>query len=277
MLSANTCSRACSKRPAQDCIAPREGLAYAAAVPGFSDLQDKVVLLTGGANGIGAATVRALHATGTRVEFCDVDTVGGKRLAASLAGVTFTRVDLSREAEISRWVRSAGKRHGRIDVLVNNAAIDPRIDLKELTGARLGQLLAINVEALFFAVREVVPRMQRGSIVNLASITFHTGPARMSAYVATKGAIIGATRSLARELGPRGIRVNTVSPGWIMTERQLREYVDAATKRLIKNAQCVPELLRPEDIAEVILFLASDASRAITGQEILADRGWAHS
>jgi NAD(P)-dependent dehydrogenase (short-subunit alcohol dehydrogenase family) len=99
----------------------------------------------------------------------------------------------------------------------------------------------------------------------------------MSAYVATKGGVMGFTRSLARELGARGIRVNTVSPGWIMTERQLKQFVTPAVKRLIRRSQCVPDLLRPEDIAEVVLFLASDVSRAITGQEILADRGWAHS
>jgi NAD(P)-dependent dehydrogenase (short-subunit alcohol dehydrogenase family) len=99
----------------------------------------------------------------------------------------------------------------------------------------------------------------------------------MAAYVATKGGVIGFTRSLARELGPRRIRVNTVSPGWVMTERQLRQYVTPATRKLIRRSQCVPDLLQPEEIADVILFLASDASRAITGQAILADRGWEHS
>ncbi len=99
----------------------------------------------------------------------------------------------------------------------------------------------------------------------------------MTAYVATKAGIIGFTRSLARELGPRGIRANVVSPGWIMTERQLREFVNARTRKLILRSQCIPELLQPEDIADVVLFLASDASRALTGQELLADRGWEHS
>jgi NAD(P)-dependent dehydrogenase (short-subunit alcohol dehydrogenase family) len=246
-------------------------------VQGFSDLQNKVVLLTGGANGIGAATVRAFQRVGAVVDFCDVDTSAGEKLTDELTGSFFTPVDLTREPEIARWIKSAAKRRGRIDVLINNAAIDPRILLGELTTAKLRKLLAINLESLFIATREAVPHMKHGSIVNLGSITFHTAPARMSAYVATKGAIIAATRSLARELGPLGIRVNTVSPGWIMTERQLRDYVDAKTKKLILSAQCVPELLQPEDIADVILFLASDASRAITGQEILADRGWAHS
>ena len=99
----------------------------------------------------------------------------------------------------------------------------------------------------------------------------------MAAYVATKGGVLGFTRALARELGPRRIRVNAVSPGWIMTKRQLRQYVTPAVKRLIRNSQSVPDLIRPAEIAEVILFLASEASSAITGQEILADRGWAHS
>jgi NAD(P)-dependent dehydrogenase (short-subunit alcohol dehydrogenase family) len=89
--------------------------------------------------------------------------------------------------------------------------------------------------------------------------------------------VLGFTRSLARELGPRRIRVNTVSPGWVMTERQLREYVTPAIKKLIRHAQCVPDLLQPEEIADVVLFLASDTSRAMTGQELLVDRGWHHS
>ena len=99
----------------------------------------------------------------------------------------------------------------------------------------------------------------------------------MTSYVATKGGVIGFTRALARELGPKRIRVNTLSPGWVMTERQLEEHVRPSTKTLIRRAQCVPDLLQPDEIADIALFLASDASRAITGQEILADRGWYHS
>ena len=99
----------------------------------------------------------------------------------------------------------------------------------------------------------------------------------MTAYVSTKGGIIGFTRSLARELGPKGVRVNTLSPGWIMTERQLKQFVDASVKKMIRKAQCMPELLQPAEIAQVALFLASEASSALTGQEILADRGWSYS
>jgi NAD(P)-dependent dehydrogenase (short-subunit alcohol dehydrogenase family) len=148
-----------------------------------------------------------------------------------------------------------------------------------MSAADWDDMFALNLRAYFLTCREACPLMpKRGaSIVNLASITFHIAPPEMSAYVATKGGILGFTRSLARELGPRRIRVNTVSPGWVMTERQLRQFVTPAVKRLIRRSQCIPELIQPEDIAEVVVFLASDASRAMTGQELLVDRGWAHS
>lgn len=235
------------------------------------------MLLTGGANGIGASIVAAFAEQGSTVEFCDLDEPAGKRIERECALSRFTRVNLTKEQQILRWIAGIGKRHSRIDVVVNNAAIDPRIAIDELSAEKFDRLMAVNLRPLFITVREAVKHMRGGAIVNFGSITFHTAPAKMSAYVATKGAVLGATRALARELGPRGIRVNTVSPGWIMTERQLREHVNTATKRLIKQSQCVPELLQPADIAEVVLFLASNASRAITGQEILADRGWAHS
>lgn len=246
----------------------------------FPELKDQNVLVTGGANGIGAATVRAFHAHGARVFFCDVDVRAGAALTKqSGERVCFNKVDLLREREVQRWISEIGSRHKRIDVLVNNAAADPRIGLEEMTAKQWDELFARNLRAYFLTCKYGVPLMRRdgGAIINLSSITIHTGPARMSAYVATKAGILGFTRSLARELGPRGIRVNAVSPGWVMTERQLRQYVTAAIKRLVKKSQCVPVLIQPEEIAEVVVFLASDASRAITGQEILVDRGWAHS
>ena len=246
-------------------------------MPNYGDLQNKVVLLTGGANGIGAATVAAFSAQGSIVEFCDLDRTAGKRVQTANPGGRFARVNIAKEADVVKWIDGVLERHSCIDVVVNNAAIDPRIPLEQMNSRRLDELISVNLRPMFITARECVPHMKGGSIINVASITFHTAPASMSAYVATKGAVLGCTRSLARELGPKGIRVNTVSPGWIMTERQLRDYVDADVKKLIKRSQCIPELLQPADIADVILFLASNASRAITGQEILADRGWAHS
>jgi NAD(P)-dependent dehydrogenase (short-subunit alcohol dehydrogenase family) len=248
-------------------------------VPRYFDLQNKIVLLTGGANGIGAATVRAFDEQGARVFFCDIDERAGEKLEHELPNTHFTPLDLTREKQIVRWIQQVRKAARQIHVLVNNAATDPRIPLDKLTTDELDHIYQLNLRPYFICARECAPHMPAGqsAIVNLSSITFHMAPARMSAYVASKAGIIGFTRSLARELGPKGIRVNTVSPGWVMTERQLREYVDAKAKRLIRNSQCIPDFLQPADLADVILFVASEASRAMTGQEILADRGWAHS
>jgi NAD(P)-dependent dehydrogenase (short-subunit alcohol dehydrogenase family) len=236
--------------------------------------------VTGGANGIGNAIVRAFHAQEACVSFCDTDAAAGESLAKELGErVSFTRVDLTKESQIVSWVKKVAKRGKPIRVLVNNAARDPRMKLDSMSVKDWDDLFATNLRAYFLMAREAAPHMpdSSGSIINFSSITFHKGFGEMSAYVATKGGIIGFTRSLARELGPRGIRVNTVSPGWIMTERQLKEFVTPAIKRLVRSSQCVPDLLQPRDIADVVLFFASNASRAITGQEILADRGWAHS
>jgi D-xylose 1-dehydrogenase len=248
-------------------------------VPQYPDLKGSNAVVTGGANGIGEATVRAFREQGARVFFCDVDSQAGEKLARELGpDCHFAKADLEHERDIVHWIQRITKSAKRIHVLVNNAARDPRIALEDTTAESWDRLVATNLRAPGLLCRECVPVMPRGaSIINLASITFYNSPALMSTYVATKGGIIGFTRSLARELGPRRIRVNTISPGWIMTERQLRMYVTPAVKKLIKRSQCIPELNTPEEIADVVLFLASNASRAITGQEILVDRGWEHS
>lgn len=249
-------------------------------MPSYIDLKGANVLITGGANGIGAAIVRSFHAQNAHVFFCDTDAEAGELLVKELGErASFMRVDLTKETQIMHWVKLVTKGSAPIRALINNAARDPRMSLASMSAKDWDDLFATNLRAYFLLARETAPHMPdgKGAIINLASITFHIAPAEMSAYVATKGGVLGFTRSLARELGPRGIRVNTVSPGWIMTERQLRQFVTPKIKKLIRSSQCVPELLQPEDIAEVVLFLASSASRAITGQEILADRGWAHS
>ncbi len=246
----------------------------------YPELKDRVIVLTGGANGIGEATVRAFHAQGARVCFCDVDASAGKALAAELGDrAHFRKVDLRREAQVRAWFAQIAKREKRVDTLINNAARDPRITLDAMTVADWDDLFATNLRSFFLTAQNAAPLMKPsgGAIVNFASITFHVSPDNMSAYVATKGGILGFTRALARELGPDRIRVNTVSPGWIMTDRQLDQFVTKAVKKKLREVQCSPDLLQPEEIANVVLFLASDASSAITGQEILADRGWAHS
>lgn len=245
----------------------------------YPELADKNVLITGGANGIGAAMVQAFAEQQANIFFCDVDTVAGRKLQSHLGGKTaFSKVNLINETEVRRWIRNVASKRRRIDVLVNNAAFDPRIPLAKTTAKDWDDLFARNLRACFFTSREAYKWMRPGaSIINFASITFHIAPSEMTAYVATKGGILGFTRALARELGPRRIRVNAISPGWIMTERQLREYITPAVKRLIHRSQCIPDRIQPAEIASIALFLASNASSAITGQEILADRGWQFS
>ena len=245
----------------------------------FSEFQNQSVVITGGANGIGAATVRAFHEQGARVFFCDQDAAGGTALAQELGPtVSFREVNLSCEEEIVAWVRDIKQDAPAIRALVNNAARDTRIPFLETTAQQWDDLFALNVRAYFLMARECAPAMTTGSsIVNLSSVVFYNTPPNLVAYVATKGGVLGFTRCLAREIGPRGIRVNCVSPGWVFTERQIRDHLSEENIRIVHERQCVPDHIQPEEIAGVILFLASNLSAAVTGQEILADRGWAHS
>ncbi|MDF1815844.1 MAG: SDR family NAD(P)-dependent oxidoreductase [Verrucomicrobiales bacterium] len=237
----------------------------------YHDLSGKTVVITGGANGIGAAMVRKFQLQESVVHFCDIDVAKGEALAGQFANVHFSKVDLRKPEEIQDWISGIEL----IDVLINNAANDPRIPLRDLTVDQWDELIALNLRSQMLTIREAVDRFRKpASIINFSSITFHLGPVEMAAYVATKGGILAMSRSLARELGKEGIRVNTISPGWIMTERQLEQFVDDDTKALIRERQCIPDLLQPDEIADVALFLASSSSGALTGQELLADRGW---
>jgi D-xylose 1-dehydrogenase len=245
----------------------------------FDEFENRAVVITGGANGIGEALVRSFHGHGARVFFSDKDQGAGTRLTEELGErAEFLRVDLTSESEILSWTAAVRRAVPDVRALINNAAWDPRMDFGKTTTAQWDELFALNVRAYFLMARECSAAMTAGAaIVNVSSVTFHTAPRRMVAYVSTKGAVHGFTRSLARELGERRIRVNTLSPGWVWTERQKRDYLDAEAQRLIREHQCVPDHIQPEEIARVALFMCSDLSAAVTGQEILADRGWAHS
>jgi NAD(P)-dependent dehydrogenase (short-subunit alcohol dehydrogenase family) len=245
----------------------------------YADLRDAVVLITGGANGIGEACVRAFVAQGARVHFCDVDAERGAVLAKEVGSlVRFKRVDLTQESQIVDWIGEIARDAGGVPIraLINNAARDTRHSIADTTAAEWDAMFALNLRAYFLTTREASPHMRSGaSIVNFSSVTFDLGFEDIAAYVSTKGAIVGLTRASARELGKRGIRVNTLSPGWVMTERQLRDFVTPEVAARVKTLQSIPELVQPEEVAEVALFLASNASSAITGQYILADKGWA--
>ncbi len=241
----------------------------------YPDLEGKNVLVTGGAAGIGKAMVRAFAGQGATVHFCDVESRAGRLLEAELGrNARFSEVDLLRPEAVREWIAPIAP----IGALVNNAAADPRIPFDRMTVEEWDVLFARNLRAYFLAAQAALPSMAEGSaVLNFSSITFHQTPREMTAYVSTKAGIQGFTRSLARELGDRSIRVNTLSPGWIMTERQRRQFVTPEVEETILTSQCIPRLIQPEEVADVALFLCSAASRAVTGQELLVDRGWSHS
>lgn len=246
-------------------------------MPTYPDLQDATVLITGGANGIGEAMTKAFRAQGAAVFFCDVDAERGQQLRES-SGANFTKVDLREESEIVDWVDGIAADRGKIDVLINNAARDPRVELSKQTVEAWDDLMATNLRPHMLTAREASPHMPEGaSIVNFSSIVYELGMQPMSCYVAAKAGIRGLTRSLARELGPKRIRVNAICPGWVLTPRQLEEFAtEESIARVLNELQSIPDRIEPEHVAEVALFLASSCSNVITGQEIITDHGWVH-
>lgn len=250
----------------------------------YPDLLGKHVLITGGANGIGEAVSRAFVDNQARVSILDKDAERGRTLVDELNTsrelAHFYEVDLADEKQLVDVLRRTDQERGCVDVLINNAAYDPRYNLLEQTTEQWDELFALNVRHYFLTCRELLPRMiergKGGSIVMVSSICHFITPPDVVCYTATKSAILGLVRSLGRQVGPHRIRVNAVAPGWVMTERQRRDWVTPQIEEKIKHEwQSLPELLTPEDVVPAFLFLASDVSRAMTRQTLLVDAGWA--
>lgn len=247
----------------------------------YPSLQGRHVLISGGASGIGASLVREFAAQASRVSFLDIDRQAGAALVQELSGASahvpsFLPCDVT-DITALRSAIEAAARTGPVAVLVNNAANDSRHRLDETTVAMWDTAMAVNLRHYFFAAQAVIPgmRAQRGgSIINFGSISWMNKQPGMPAYTAAKAAIQGLTRTLAREVGADGIRVNTVVPGWVMTERQRALWVDAEGERLMDVSQCLPGRLQPADLARMVLFLAADDSRMCTAQDFIVDAGW---
>lgn len=247
----------------------------------YPDLKDKTVLISGGASGIGEFMVRAFAAQGAKVGFVDRAQSQGERLAALLNSkghsVEFECCDITDEIGYGAAIRRFEHSLGPITVLVNNAANDVRHGLEEIDSQLFDRLIAVNLKHAFFAAKAVVPMMKEaggGSIINLGSVGWMMASAGYPVYAASKAAAHGMTRGLARELGPSHIRVNTLVPGWVMTEKQLAMWVDDAARELIARSQCLPGSVMPEHIANMALFLASDASAMCSAQNFIVDGGW---
>lgn len=237
----------------------------------------RVALVTGGTDGLGRHLVKTLIELGAEVFFCGRRRELGEALADELGErAHFVRCDLADAEQTRCFVKQAGEFRGRLDYLVNNAAIDPVTPLAETTVERFDQIVAINLRSQFVVSQTAAPYLERGegkAVVNIGTTNYMFGFAGHTAYNAAKSGIIGLSRSLARDLGPRGIRVNVVSPGWIMTSRQLSEKVDRAVKDDLIASQCVKELMVEPHVTPVTLFLLSSAARGICGQNIVVDGG----
>ena len=219
----------------------------------YPSLRGRTAFVSGGASGLGAEFVEQLAAQGARVAFVDVDAERGAALADEL------------------------RRAGPVRVLVNNAANDHRDKVADVDVALWDDRIAVNVRHHFFAAQAVAAGMRDaggGSIINLGSISAHIDLMDLPGYITAKAGVEGLTRTLAREYGPWRVRVNCIIPGWVMTEKQLREWVTPEAAESIERNQCLPDRVYPDDVARMLLWLAADDSRSCTSQTWAVDGGW---
>jgi NAD(P)-dependent dehydrogenase (short-subunit alcohol dehydrogenase family) len=245
------------------------------------DLAGKTVLVTGGGSGIGEAIVRRFAQQKCKVAFIDIAREVSEKLAGDLSGqgfqVRFEHADLTDIAALRAAVARVREAYGPIQVLINNAAHDERHPTPEVTPEYWDDRIAVNLKHQFFAAQAVLPDMQAarsGVIINFGSVSWMVGQGGMAAYTAAKSAVLGLTRSLARDYGPDNIRVNAIAPGWIMTRRQIEKWLTPEGEEELLQRQCLKRKLVPDEIAKFTVFLASDEASACTNQQYVVDGGW---
>src|SRR5262249_8749019 len=247
----------------------------------YPSLRDRVVFITGGASGIGAEHVTQFAAQGAKVAFVDIADDAATALvdrieAAGHAVPRYRHCDLKGISALQAVIAEVGQRLGPITVLVNNAANDQRHSWEDVTVEYWDERQATNLRHQFFAIQAVAPMMRAaggGSIINFGSVSWHSLQGGLPAYTKAKAAGGGLARRMARDLGPDKIRVNTVIPGWIMTERQLTMWMTPEAEKDLMQVQCLKEKLVPADVTRMVLWLASDDSRMCTGQLWVVDAG----
>lgn len=246
----------------------------------YPSLKDRTVVVTGGGSGIGEAIVRGFVGQGARVGFIDIDAEVSKKLLASLpAGsrVHFEHADLRDIERLRAAIAGIRDALGPITVLVNNAARDDRHAIADVTPEYWDDRVAVNLKHQFFCAQAVAGDMKAaggGAIVNMGSVSWVIGQGNMPCYTTSKSAVQGLTRALARDLGPDNVRVNSILPGWIMTQRQQDLWLTPESEAELMQRQCVKRKLVPDDIANVVLFFAADDSGACTNQNYIVDGGW---
>jgi D-xylose 1-dehydrogenase len=248
----------------------------------YPSLRGQRVFITGGGTGIGAAMVEAFAQQGAQVAFVDLASAESAALAqrVSAAGHPapwWRACDVRDVAALQAAIAQATSELGDFATLVNNVARDDRHTLEAVTPEYWDERMAVNQRPAFFAIQSIVPGMRRlggGSIVNFGSTGWQTKGSEYPCYAIAKSSVNGLTRGLAGSLGAHRIRVNTVSPGWVMTERQIKLWLNAEGEENIKRNQCLPDKLQPSDVARMVLFLASDDAAMCTAQEFKVDAGW---
>ena len=247
----------------------------------YPSLTDKVVLVTGGGSGIGSSIVRHFAAQGAHVAFLDYNRPASEALVEDLAteGITllFEFCDLREIEKLRQSIAKITETLGPITVLINNAARDDRHSIESVTPEYWDERIATNIKHQFFAAQAVSEQMKQaggGSIINIGSTSWMIGQGGMPCYTTAKSAVQGLTRGLARDLGPYQIRVNTVVPGWIMTERQIEMWLTPESEKELLERQCVKRRLVPDDLARFVLFMASDEASACSNQSFIVDGGW---
>lgn len=246
----------------------------------YPSLQNKSVFVTGGASGIGAAIVQAFAAQGSKVGFVDFDSGRGEALAAALradgARVLFEVCDLRDIDALGRAFAALAVAQGAAAVLVNNAARDDRHKWEDVTPEYYDERIATNLRHMFFAIQAVAPAMidaGGGSIINLGSDSWWRAGGGFPVYTTSKAAVHGLTRGMARDLGKHRIRVNTLVPGWTMTERQKALWVTPEGLARQLEAQCLPDPIEPVYVARMALFLAADDSAMCTANNYMVEAG----
>jgi D-xylose 1-dehydrogenase len=247
----------------------------------YPSLKDRAVFVSGGGSGIGASIVEHFAAQGAKVGFVDIDEAASKALVAKIAAAghpapLFARCDVRDIAAYQAVLADQAGRLGPFTVLINNAARDDRHALEDVKVEFWDERIAVNLRHAYFAIQAVAPGMKKaggGSIVNFSSVSYHKLTPKLSVYQAAKAAVIGMTRGLARDLGPDKIRLNSITPGWIMTQRQIDLWLTPEAEADLMKAQCLKEKLYPADIARMALWLAADDSRLVTAQNFVVDGG----
>ena len=247
----------------------------------YPSLKDRPVFVSGGGSGIGASIVGHFAEQGAKVAFVDIDEAASKALVKKLAGAghsepAFAKCDVRDTAAYQKTITAMAKQLGDFTVLVNNAARDDRHTMEEVTEAYWNERMNVNLRHQFFAIQSVVPGMKKaggGSIINFSSVSYHAMTANLAVYQGAKAGAVGMTRGLARDLGADKIRLNIITPGWIMTQRQIDLWLTPEAEADLMKVQCLKEKVYPPDIARMVLWLASDDSRMVTAQNFVVDGG----